>query len=272
MVLDKKLKILIGLALILVVMLTYRMANPFRQQTVSKLTYGRTNKIVSSPAKDDQGKNQNQPTLIRADLMAPPPRLDSKVHRDPFRRPVPKTPARAPKPAEKRPQPLTTPDEGAREKLQRFKVFGTFHQGDRVSLFLQRGKQVLVVNTGDRIDGKYKIEAIEGRRVVVSTPDLPSSFQFEFEELDPAGPLDYGPASAPTARDFPSRRPTGGTTSNRATQTPPPDLTDSMTTEGEEDLSPPDLPKPPPVEKPAPPFRSNESPSRNYLPGTRPAD
>ena len=273
MVLDKKQKLLIGLTLLLVAMLAYRLARPFEQQTVSKLTFGRTTKIISSSAKADSRSDSTLSAKINTDLMAPPPRLDPSVLRDPFRRPTPKVTARSPEPADRQPAPrIATPDERAREKLDRFKAFGSFRQGDRDALFLQRGKQVLVINVGDRIDGKFKIEAIDGRSVVVSAPDMPAPFQYEFEELT-------SDTAQPAARSTgltvggapPGRRPAAALPPVDA-PAPPPDFSESTAPETGEDPTSPTLPDPPPVKRPDPSFKSTGSPSRSYLPGTKPSE
>ncbi len=273
MVLDKKQKLLIGLTLLLVVMLTYRLMRPYRQQTVAKLTYGPTTRITPSTEKADGRSDSALPVKISTDLMASPLRLDPKVFRDPFQRPTPKVTGRSPEPADPKPAPrVATSDERAREKLDRFKAFGSFRQGDRDALFLQRGKQVLVINVGDRIDGKFKIEAIDGRRVVVSAPDMPTSFQFEFEELpSDAGRSAVRSTGLTVGGAPPNRRPAADLPSVD-TPAPSTDFSESITSEASEDGTRPPLPEPPPVKKPDPPFKSKSSPSRSYLPGTKPSE
>ena len=274
MALDKKQKLLIGLVSLLAVVLAYRLVRPFRQQTVSKLTYARTNRIAASPTRAAGRDDASRPTKIKIDLMARPPQLELKIYRDPFRRPVPQAAARSAQTAPKKPPPpVVTPEERAKEKLRRFKAFGSFQQGDRTSLFLQRGKQVLVVNVGDRIDGKFKIEAIDGFSVVVSSAETPTPFQFEFEELksDDTRPFASSTTSAGGPPDLTRRPPNAPPPESRAASLPP-DLPEDIPSEDDEDRPPPSLPKPPPTDSPAQPFKSDGSPSRSYLPGTKPAE
>lgn len=181
---DNPKKLLIVLTLILAVMLAYRVFNPLEQATVAKLTYGRTNKIASSATNANGSPGTAPPTRAMAHLSAVPEPLGDEVYRDPFRRPVGKDsnvarPAPTPPPAPR----IATPDERAREQLGRFKTFGTFRQNGRESLFLQRGKQILVVNVGARIDGQYEIQAINGPTVVIMAPGLPQPFEFKFDEI-----------------------------------------------------------------------------------------
>ena len=265
-------KILIGLSLILAMMLTYRVVNPFRQQTVSRLTYGRTNNIMT-PQENRLTRNaSDRMTRIKTDLLLPPPMVDLTVYRDPFRRP-PKAPAaNAPKPDREKPiPPIKTPDERAREALQRFKVFGSFRQGDQEALFLQRGKQVLIINVGDRIDGKFKIEAIDGRSVIVSAAEFENPIQFEFEELQPDDSPNSGRPAVSHAGPAQPQRPASTMPDDDDFEPPPLEPTETAPID-DEGLAPPSLPEPPPMDSPALPFSSPGSPSRDYLPGNKPPE
>ena len=238
-------KILIGLSVILAIMLTYRVVNPFRQQTVSQLTYGRTNKIITPQENRLTSNASDRLTRIKTDLLLPPPMVDLTIYRDPFRRP-PKAPtANAPKPDREKPvPPIKTPDELAREALQRFKVFGSFRQGDQEALFLQRGKQVLIINVGDRIDGKFKIEAIDGRTVIVSAAELEGPIQFEFEELQPDVPPTSGRPAVSRAGPVQRQRPASTMPEDDDFEPPPLEPSEAAPAEDDEGLSPPSLPQP----------------------------
>ena len=269
MVLGNQHKILLGLVLFLAVLLTYRAFNPYRQKTVSKLTYGRTTKITSTPLKAPHGADKKRPTTVMTALFKDPPRVVVNTHRDPFRKAEPFAPARAIESVNPRPQsPPRQPSalEQAKERLGRFKVFGSFSQGERASLFLQRGKQVLVISAGDRLDGKFKIESINGNTVVVSTSDIEAPFDFQFDELDIA---DNGFSRSPSVsppRAAPRPRPA------IPIETPPEDLPESTPPEDAAASSPPSLPEPPPLDSPPPAPSSKGSPSRSYLPGTKPPE
>jgi hypothetical protein len=160
---------------------------------------------------------------------------------------------------------VVTPEARAREALGRFKVFGSFRQNDQASLFLQRGKQVLIVNVGDRIDGKFKIESIDGRTVVVAAPETDASFTFTFEEL-----TSDDNHMTTTVSGSPSSS-AGAPPASREFEMPPPeeDPEDFTPESSAEDPIPP-LPEPPPIEEPALPPSSKGSPSRDFLPGNRP--
>ena len=67
--------------------------------------------------------------------------------------------------------------------MQRFKTFGSFQHGQASYLFLERGKQVLVVTRGDRIDGKYEILEVTEKSVTISAPNLEEPLTIDFDEL-----------------------------------------------------------------------------------------
>ena len=268
-------KVLLGLVLFLAVLLTYRVFNPYRQKTVTKLTYGRTTKIAPTPLKASHGSDKQRPTTVMTALFKDPPRVVVNTQRDPFRKAVTSPPARALKPINRRPQPPPPQPsalEQAKERLGRFKVFGSFSQGDRASLFLQRGKQVLVISAGDHLDGKYKIESINGNTAVVSTTDIEAPFDFHFEELDISDDgFDARPSVSPP-RATPRSRPASAPASARTPEPTPRELSESFAPGEDAPSSPPSLPEPPPTDSPAPPPASKGSPSKSYLPGNKPAE
>ena len=274
MVLGNRHKILLGLVLFLVVLLTYRVFNPYRQQTVSRLTYGRTTKIMADTARAADGTDAQRPTEVMTALLKDPPRVVITTFRDPFRKAQTSAPPRALKPVNPKPQPPPQRSalEQAKEKLGRFKVFGSFSQGERASLFLQRGKQVLVISAGDRLDGKFKIESINGYAVVVSTSNIEAPFEFVFEELA-VSESDFDirpPVSSPRAA--PRSRPLRAPSPTSPVEPTPTELSDSTPPDDDAPSAPPSLPEPPPLDSPPPPPSSTGSPSKSYLPGNKPPE
>ena len=274
MVISNQHKILLGLVLFLAVLLTYRVFNPYRQKTVSKLTYARTTKIKPTPLNGPYSSDTQRPTTVMTALFKDPPRVVVNTLRDPFRKAVSSSPARAIKPINPKPQPPPQPSalEQAKERLGRFRVFGSFSQGERASLFLQRGKQVLVISTGDRLDGKFKIESINGNTVVVSTSDIEEPFEFHFEELEiTASDFDARPSVA-SPRAAPRPRPAFEPSLPSPAESTPMEPPGSSAPGDNIPTSPPSLPEPPPIDSPALPFSSEGSPSKNYLPGNKPQE
>jgi hypothetical protein len=275
MALGNQHKILFGLVIFLAVLLTYRVFNPYRQKTVSKLTYGRTTKIMSTRPEAANGNDTQRPTAVMTALFKDPPRVVFSTQRDPFRKAVTLPPARPIKPINPAPQPSPTPLsalEQAKERLRRFKVFGSFSQGERASLFLQRGKQVLVISAGDHLDGKFRIESISGNTAVVSTSGIEAPFEFHFEELDISDDgFDARPSASPP-RAAPRSRPASAPSPARPADPTPMEITDNGAPKESTPSFPPPLPEPPPMDSPTQPFTSKGSPSKSYLPGTKPPE
>ena len=179
---DRKQKILVGLFVTLVIALIYRMTNPFEQETVDRLTYARATKVT---AEKTRAANHNRDSVM-VDILDSPPRKNITTRRDLFRPPTtPKLPVDSNE-ASRRP-PAPTPPKSEREKIQehfrRFKAFGAYRHGEKRYLFLQRGKQVLVVTKGDRIDGKFEVIEIADLSATISARNLPEPLKIDFDEL-----------------------------------------------------------------------------------------
>ena len=178
----QKQKILSGLLILLGIVIAYRMMNPFQQETVDRLTYGRATKVATTKA---VGPGQPQAQL-RLDLFQSPPQNNINVRRDLFQKPSPsvssKDDEKKPETPKPRPKPKSE-QQKVEEHFRRFKAFGSYRHGDKNYLFLQRGKQVLVVTRGDRIDGKYEIETVAEKSATISARNLPSPIKIDFDEL-----------------------------------------------------------------------------------------
>jgi Tfp pilus assembly protein PilP len=177
---NQKQKILLGLLVTLAIALAYRLTNPFEQGTVDRLTYTRATKVVA--AKDaDASPHQAE---VRLDLLRSPPQKTVSIQRDPFRPPSVPKPAGEDKPAPQAPKPRSKSErEKIEEDFRRFKTFGSYQHGEDFYLFLERGKQVLVVSRGDLIDGKYKITEVAEKSATISAKGLSAPLKINFDEL-----------------------------------------------------------------------------------------
>jgi len=177
---NQKQKILLGLLVTLAIALAYRLTNPFEQETVDRLTYTRATKVASAK---DAGATQHQ-AEVRLDLLRSPPQKTVSIQRDLFRPPSAPQPAGEDKPAPQASKPRPKSDrEKIQEHFERFKTFGSYRHGDTTYLFLQRGKQVLVVSRGDRIDGQYDITDVTEKSATISAKGLSTPLKIDFDEL-----------------------------------------------------------------------------------------
>ena len=119
------------------------------------------------------------------DILDSPPRKNITMRRDLFRPPTTPKPPVESNQASLPPKPV--PPKSEREKVQehfrRFKAFGAYRQGEKRYLFLQRGKQVLVVTKGDRIDGKFEVIEIANFSATISAKNLSEPLKINFDEL-----------------------------------------------------------------------------------------
>lgn len=173
-------KILLGLLVILALALAYRLTNPFEQETVDRLTYARATKVI--PAKTAAESRAE----VRIDLLQSPPRSDVAIQRDVFRPPDAgrsKAKDDIQPPAAEPQAPPKTERQKIQEHFRQFKAFGSYRKGDDITIFLERGKQVLVVTRGDRIDGKYQVTDLAEKSITISAEGVSSPLQINFDEL-----------------------------------------------------------------------------------------
>jgi hypothetical protein len=195
--LDRNQKILLILGVVLLVVLIYRLFTPYRQPTVAELTHTGRPAAAPAAAKPENGRATDPATaVVKLSVYLSPPENLSQVRRDPFTM-VAMAPETPPAPAQRPPE--AGPEERLRRDMQRFQVFGNLQRGQEKAIFLQRGKQVLVVRKGDRIDGRYLIEDLAEDSITVSAEGLESPVEVPLESLAPedlAAPL-TSPGSAP---------------------------------------------------------------------------
>jgi Tfp pilus assembly protein PilP len=192
--LDRSQKVLLALGFIFLLTLGYRVLNPYRQPTVAQLTHSGKPAAAKNAPKAESARRTADPetAVVNLTVFLQPPESQAAVERDPF------TPGIAPPMVATAPAPASplAPEEGPevrlRRDLERFQVFGYLEQGGDTSLFLQRGKQVLVVRKGDRLDGRYLIEDLTEDSLTVSAAGLPAPVEVFLENLRPLDAAEPG--------------------------------------------------------------------------------
>ena len=178
---DRNKKILICLLVVFSVTLVYRVNHPFKQQTVDALTYqgarpGNSHVVTMKiPATPDRSRGEAPGRVMLASLLTPPkhngavsknlffpqPKMETPVHAAPV---APEVPPEEPVTALLKPiDPLTS----VKEALGRFEVIGSYESRGERAVFLQRGRETLVVKEGDRIDGRYRVMTISDQSMAV---------------------------------------------------------------------------------------------------------
>jgi hypothetical protein len=174
----RKQKILMGLLVTLALALAYRLTNPFEQETVQRLPYARATRVTPPKSASDSE------TKLRLGLLESPPKYNIALQRDLFRPPkAAATSEKTVKPQASAPKP---PPKTEREKIQdqfrRFIAFGSYRYGDEIYIFLERGKQVLIVTRGDRIDGQYTITDLTEKSITITAKGLSAPLKIDFNE------------------------------------------------------------------------------------------
>ena len=163
---DRNRKILYVLVILLGLSLTYRIFHPFQQKEVAFLKYhdgaqGRTSrKIPENPA------NPHRPPSVNLSFLDKIAKRSRDVLRNPFFEEKPVEPVEKPDPTPKQIAPESVkpappdPMETVNRELGQMKVFGYYEGQGAVKLFVERGKEILVLSEGDKIDGKYLVKEI----------------------------------------------------------------------------------------------------------------
>lgn len=187
MKLDKKAIIFITVFILLVIVIIYRVLNPFVQQRVENLTFtGKDetgqNRVVKTI--EINGQAESQPLVAR---FMNKPRISGQVVKDlflmprPLQKPAETTEAHSP-PAATTIQ--TDPLVEAKAYLASYKIDGTYESEDTKAVFLSKDKLVLVAKIGDRLDGKYLIEDIQKDHIRVRALDLNATINLDMREFN----------------------------------------------------------------------------------------
>jgi len=188
---DRKKLVLLGLLGLLALSVVYRVMNPYRQETVDRLTHtGKSRspvhrqKIepVSQPAAKGDG-------LVLTALLQAPLSHDGQAGRNIFsfqplkkmgipKQDPPKTKTQKKTAVAKSP---TNSASRAHSRLKKLKIFGVFTRDGKTTLFLERGKEVLTIREGDRIDGKYRVTRLTADSLTLKGGGLERPFVLEFE-------------------------------------------------------------------------------------------
>jgi hypothetical protein len=186
----KKRVFLFALLVILAASLVYRWQHPYRQKTVERLRYsGSLKRIIVKKQHSEKGELQKAPGIMLA-LYSNPPKHHGEVINDPFFQAREKERSMSQPSAirNRRPEkPVKPPEEDPRVRVERelslFRVFGSYEGEGKRMLFLERGKDVLVVQEGDKIDGKYLIKHIEGHSLDLWAEDIQQNIHIDLSDL-----------------------------------------------------------------------------------------
>lgn len=172
--------------------LTYRIMNPFEQGRVEQLTFtgGKGKPSAGKPANSMAAATPHRGEVL-IDLYMNPPSHSGKVSNNVFfQRKEPVVQPKVPLPTENKPLAAAPPPTPAMQKrlkaqedLSRFKSFGYMQKGNQKVLFLERGKDIMVVREGDRIDGKYLVKRITEKVLTIRAENIDEDVSIELGEF-----------------------------------------------------------------------------------------
>lgn len=191
---DRKKIILVVLLCVFAASLAYRITHPYRQKRVEKLTFSGTIRDAPSKAKKFQNaKTSFTNSDVRLDLFTKPPTHSRNVLKNIFfnRKPLELAKDSAEHENESIPGRIEkpVPIEVAKrlqvqEELSHFQSFGYVKDTEGITLFLERGKQILVVQKGDRIDGKYIVKDITTNELTLTAMDINEDVHIDLSQLE----------------------------------------------------------------------------------------
>jgi hypothetical protein len=165
---------------------TYRLLNPYHQDKVARLTY--TGSVSPAPRAEPESSDRAAEILDRdvwIELFLNPPEHSGKVQKNVFQRQGPPAPGSSfsEEPLGGEAQAAASPPTDKRlevqEELSKFKSFGYMQgQGEKI-LFLERGKDILLIREGDRIDGKYLVKSITEKLLIIRAESIGEDVRIE---------------------------------------------------------------------------------------------
>ena len=170
---DRNRKILCALLILLGLSLAYRIFHPFQQKEVASLKYRDGAQGQTSRKMPQNRANDHRPPGVKLSLIEKPAQRSRDVIRNPFFEEKPVAPVKTPDPtpARSEPEPVKPPPadpmETVNRELGQMKVFGYYEGLGDMKLFVERGREILVISKGDKIDGKYLVKEIGSTQVTL---------------------------------------------------------------------------------------------------------
>jgi len=190
---ERKKIILFLLLTLLAGSIIYRVQHPFEQKRVSRLNYG--NSKASPLARADQtprGKDGRRvsggASLSDIKLFLDPVKHSGVVIRDPFfekeiqvKHAAP-SPVPTPTSSTQWPKPVEDPVQKVKRELSQFRVFGSFESNGETVLFMERGRDILVVRKGDWIDGRFQLKDISSHSISIWASEIGEDVHIALDE------------------------------------------------------------------------------------------
>lgn len=172
---DKKKTLLTVCICLLAISVLYRLTHIYQQPRVTALIYTGEKPAASSSkiVRKDIPVSAENTSMINLDLFTNP-RLHSRdVKKDIFSEHT--AAAEQEKPAgevqkstiQEGETQTANPEDQIKDDLSTFKSFGYAERGGEKILFIEKGKQIMLIRKGDRIEGKYIVKDLNQRELTL---------------------------------------------------------------------------------------------------------
>lgn len=185
---DRKKAMLAVCLCLLAISVTYRLLNPYRQETVASPASQRSH----SPAPKADLKTHEQASVlfdreVRVELFLNPPIHSGMVRKNVFQKQEESASTSDMGSEESLAQPNSAPEVDMRlqvqEELSKFKTFGYLQGKEEKVLFLERGKDILMIREGDRLDGKYLVKTITEKLLIIRAESIGEDVRIELTKF-----------------------------------------------------------------------------------------
>ncbi|MBA4367836.1 MAG: hypothetical protein C0403_09385 [Desulfobacterium sp.] len=191
---DKKQKILIVLAALFIISLMYRIMNPYKQESVGRLTYTSGKLAVTSKKIHKEPAKSLDSDLLLGPLLNPR-HQQASVFRNIFekttsRDSISSIPAKpiSSRQTQEEMNATAKQEQGKNDMnqgLEQFSVFGSCESNGQKYIFLERSKDIFIVRNGDIIDGQYRVENISDTALTIRSEKQGQSVTIDISDFLP---------------------------------------------------------------------------------------
>lgn len=185
-------RVVLGILLCLfAVSLIYRITHPYRQPKVDSLTYtGVSSKEGNSTdIQKESGVSPPEESLIELDMFLDPPSHSRTSTKDIFSREYVADNGYMPLDESQIEQisedvaSVADEEPTIEDDLSNFRAFGYMESGAERILFIERGKQIMLIQKGDRIEGKYIVKDITKTKLTLTVIDNNENIYIDLSSL-----------------------------------------------------------------------------------------
>ena len=190
---NRKKIILIVLIFVFAGSLAYRITHPYRQKRIGTIVNADGSRQTTSVKVSPQGMEKfSSNRYVKLDLLDKPFIYSENVLKNIFFQGSKVTDIDKPIDqqtdivADKEEKPISieaTNRLQVEQELTHFKSFGYLEDDNEITLFLEKGKRILVIRKGDRINGRYIVKNITKNELTLTAIDINEDVHIDISQL-----------------------------------------------------------------------------------------